>query len=498
MSIKANFYKFSKTIDSTARPSGSGTEFDIVLKDAVTITAPVIELTSAARDYNYCYIPSFGRYYFVQSATILTNDIIQYSLSVDVLATWRAEILASSLYVLRSASSYNLKLVDDTWTHTTDFSETVNTIQLPGYNENGCYILTVVNNEDSYTANPASTMYACTLPNMVAIMSALFNISNYPNIDDITKTYFNPQQYITSCRWYPFSKDTITDGGFKALKWGWYDTSGAAVNLAGGYLVTDYGHDITFSFTLGSYNDWTDRVNDWTRYALYIPGFGVTEIDAAYSGQSLDGTITVDWNTGAATCSLTTGSHEIVAMLSGSFGCDVAINQIATNNDIPASKEGLITKGIETGVAFAARARKSGAAKGIISFFKAAAMSGAVGYGSGAFQRELSNTIDSGRDIAEAAADAATATILQPTVTSKGADGARATIISHHNIILYRRKYAHYNPAVSKLGGVCNQVKTLSTLSGYTQVANGLIEMTGTVEERNAITALLEGGFIIA
>lgn len=495
MSIKANFYKYSKQIDSTERPTGSGTEFDIVLKGAVSITAPVIELDSAALDYNYCYIPAFGRYYFVQSTTIITADIIEYSLSVDVLATWKTEILDSSCYVLRSASDYNLKLVDDTWTHTTDFSETVSTIALPSYNADGCYIITVVNDESDFSANPASTMYAVNAVEMVGIMGELFNISNYPNIDAMTKTYFNPQQYITSCRWYPFSQATITSGSFHRFKYGWYEADNIT---AGGNLVTNYGTDLTFSFTLGTYTDWTDRVNDWTRYALYIPGFGTNEIDAAYSGQTISGKISVDWNTGAATCVLTSGSNEIIAVLSGSYGCEVSINQISTANDIPTSKEGLITKGIETGVAFAARARKSGAGKGVISFFKAAAMSGAVGYGTEMTQREMQHTIESGRDIAEAAADAATATILQPTVISKGADGARYSIISNHNIILYRRKYAHYNPAVAKLGGVCNQVKTLSTLSGYTQVANGLIEMTGTVEERNAITSLLEGGFIIA
>ena len=495
MSIKANFYKFSKQIDSTEQPTGTGTPFDIVLKGAVTITAPVIELSRAAIDYNYCYIPAFGRYYFVQSATILTNDIIEYSLSEDVLATWRSSIFAASCYVLRSASDYNLKLVDDTCTHTTDFSETVNTIALPNYNADGCYIMTVVNNESDYSANPASTMYAVNAVEMVAIMGELFKIQNYPNIDDLTKTYFNPQQYITSCRWYPFSQSYITDGSFHRFKYGWYESSNI---IAGGNLVTNYGKDMTFSFTLGSYTDWTDRVNDWTRYALYIPGFGTNEIDAAYSGQTLTGKISIDWNTGAATCVLTTGSNEIIAVLSGSYGCDVSINQISTANDIPTSKEGLVTKGIETGVAFAARARKSGAGKGVVSFFKAALTSGAVGYATGATQRELANTVDSGRDIAEAAADAATATILQPTVTSKGADGTRQTIISNHTIILYKRKYSHYNPAVSKLGGVCNQVKTLGDLSGYTQVANGLIEMTGTVEERNAITSLLEGGFVIA
>ena len=495
MSIKANFYRFTKQVDSTERPTGSGTELDIVLKDAVTITAPVIQLAKTSHFYNYCFIPYFDRYYFVQTTTILSNDLVEYSLSEDVLATWKNEILASSCYVLRSASDYNLKLVDDTWTHTTDFSETVNTINLPNYNEDGCYIMTVVNNEGDYSANPASTMYAVNAIEMVAIMGELFKISNYPNIDDLTKTYFNPQQYITSCRWYPFRQSYITDGSFHRFKYGWYESSNI---IAGGNLVTNYGKDMTFSFTLGSYTDWTDRVNDWTRYALYIPGFGTNEIDAAYSGQTLTGKISIDWNTGAATCVLSTGSNEIIAVLSGSYGCDVSINQISTANDIPTSKEGLVTKGIETGVAFAARARKSGAAKGVVSFVKATLLNNPAGWATGAFQREATNTIESGRDIAEAAADAATATVLQPTVTSKGADGTRQTIISNHQIILYKRKYSHYNPAVSKLGGVCNQVKTLGDLSGYTQVANGLIEMTGSIEERNAVTTLLEGGFIIA
>ena len=495
MSIEARFWNFKKKCDSTARPTTAGQRFDIVLKEPTTITAPVIEITHIARNMNYCYIPYFDRYYFVQSTVLLTNDVVQFNLTEDVLASWKNEILASSLYVLRSASHYNLKLVDDTWTHTTDFTETVNTVALPNYNSDGCYIITAVNNEGDYSANPASTMYAVNAVEMVAIMGELFKISNYPNIDDLTKTYFNPQQYITSCRWYPFSQSYITSGSFHRFKYGWYEASNIA---AGGNLVTNYGKDMTFSFTLGSYTDWTDRVNDWTRYALYIPGFGTNEIDAAYSGQTLTGKISIDWNTGAATCVLTTGTNEIIAVLSGSYGCDVSINQISTANDIPTSKEGLITKGIETGVAFAARARKSGAGKGVVSFFKAAITSGAVGYATGTTQREMANTIDNGRDIAEAAADAATATILQPTVTSKGADGTRQTIISNHTIILYKRKYAHYNPAVAQLGGVCNQVKRLGDLSGYTQVANGLIDMTGSVEERNAICGLLEGGFVIA
>ena len=498
MSIKANFYKFSKTIDSTARPTGSGTEFDIVLKDAVTITAPVIELTSAARDYNYCFIPAFNRYYFVQSATILTNDIIQYSLSVDVLATWKDEILASSLYVLRSASDYNLKLIDDTWTHTTDFTESVSSVSLPSYNGTGCYFITVVNAESATSANPASTMYVLNDVGLASLMSELFDLDKYTNVDDLTATYFNPGQYITSCRWLPFAFNTINaEQGtpFELIKYGWYTSE-----TAGGYRVVKYGKTLTFSLTVGTYTDWSDRNNDWTRYALYVPGFGVTEIDAAFSGMTLTGRISIDYNTGNANLLLLTGTHKIAAQMSGKLGAEVALNQVGGSIDIPTSAAGLISKGIQFTGAFAGAGGLRSGANTAIEFFKALGASNATAYGGdvGVVQEHLSNAVNSGQDAAAAAANAAKQTILNPTVSTSGADGCRYTITDSHTILLYRRKYSHYNPAVSKLGGVCNQVKTLSSLSGYTQVANGLIEMTGTVEERNAITSLLEGGFIIA
>ena len=264
--------------------------------------------------------------------------------------------------------------------------------------------------------------------------------------------------------------------------------------------MTQYGKTLTFSITIGSYTDWTDRDNNWTRYALYVPGFGVTEIDAAYSGQTLSGKISIDFNTGNANLMLTTGSGQIAAQLSGKVGADVAINQVGGSIDIPTNAGGLISKGISFAGAFAGQGGFRSGAHSVVEFFKSMGAANAAAYGGStqAVQEHLTNAMNSGRDAAAAAADAAKQVILNPTVSTSGSDGARYTIIDNHSIYLYRRKYAHYNPAVSKLGGVCNQVKTLGDLSGYTQVANGLIEMTGTVEERNAITSLLEGGFIFA
>lgn len=498
MSIRANFYKFSKQIDSTERPTGSGTTFDIVLKGAVTITAPVIELDSAALDYNYCYIPAFGRYYFVQSTTIISADIIEYSLSVDVLATWKTEILASSCYVLRSASDYNLKLVDDTWTHTTDFSENVTTVNFPEYDAAGCYFITVVNPEAATSANPASTMYVVNDLGLATLLSEMFDLDNYNNIDDLTATYFNPAQYITSCRWYPFSFSSISNAQgtpLEVIKYGWYPAQSVTLTAVG-YRVVNYGKTMNFSMTIGSYTDWTDRDSNWTRYALYVPGFGVTEIDPQFSGQTLSGKISVDFNTGDANLMLTSGTNQLMMQLAGKIGSEVSINQVGGSINIPTSKEGLFGMAANFTGAFAARGGFRSGGESVVEFFKA--MGAAYGGDTEAVRGHMANAVNSGKNAGAAAADAVRQTIMNPTVTSKGADGCRYTIIDNHTIILYRRKYAHYNPAVAKLGGVCNQVKTLGNLSGYTQVANGLIEMEGTIEERNAITSLLEGGFVIA
>ena len=185
-----------------------------------------------------------------------------------------------------------------------------------------------------------------------------------------------------------------------------------------------------------------------------------------------------------------------MTQLAGKIGSEVSINQVGGSINIPTSKEGLINTAIQFGGAFIAKAGASNIGKTAISFM--ALGSPAPALSPGLRQEAREQFLNSGADVAKAAADSVKQTILNPTVTSKGADGTRYTIIDNHTIILYKRKYSHYNPAVSKLGGVCNQVKTLGDLSGYTQVANGLIEMTGTIEERNAITSLLEGGFVIA
>lgn len=62
--------------------------------------------------YNYAYIPDFGRYYYITDIEV-ANGYIIVSLSVDVLMTYKNDILSSEVIVGRQESQFNTYLADD-------------------------------------------------------------------------------------------------------------------------------------------------------------------------------------------------------------------------------------------------------------------------------------------------------------------------------------------------------------------------------------------------
>lgn len=44
-------------------------------------------------DYNYCYVPQFSRYYFINNIVVDTRGFVRIELKVDVLMTYSASIL---------------------------------------------------------------------------------------------------------------------------------------------------------------------------------------------------------------------------------------------------------------------------------------------------------------------------------------------------------------------------------------------------------------------
>ena len=84
------------------------------LIDPCDVLNPVIKMAYNAYhvNINYCFIPDFGRYYFIEDY-VIEGDTITLHMHVDVLYTYRNTILQSQCVALRSSSHGNLYLKDD-------------------------------------------------------------------------------------------------------------------------------------------------------------------------------------------------------------------------------------------------------------------------------------------------------------------------------------------------------------------------------------------------
>jgi len=61
---------------------------------------------------NYCYIPEFERYYFVNNITSIRNNLWEFRMHVDVLMTYADAILENYAIIQRNAYEYDLLLND--------------------------------------------------------------------------------------------------------------------------------------------------------------------------------------------------------------------------------------------------------------------------------------------------------------------------------------------------------------------------------------------------
>ena len=73
------------------------------LRDATNIINPVIliELNEIG-NYNYCYISSFNRYYFITDITVIRTGLYAISLMVDVLESFKTDIKNLSVILLNT------------------------------------------------------------------------------------------------------------------------------------------------------------------------------------------------------------------------------------------------------------------------------------------------------------------------------------------------------------------------------------------------------------
>lgn len=217
--ININFYTFSKKDNSTKRPTGAGTVLSCNIKSRSSIVNPFIELKTNPTAFNYCYIPSFNRYYYISDITF-DSGLWLVTCRIDVLATYKTEIGNTSMYVLRSSERSNGEIVDTlfpTTAYTTVTAVNPDPLStLPGVYrfEDGFYIIGVQGIDQ---ASDNGVIYYQLTPAKFTLLLHTFyaNSGNgawWGNLArGVIDSIYHISDFITSCRWFP--KSMVVDYG---------------------------------------------------------------------------------------------------------------------------------------------------------------------------------------------------------------------------------------------------------------------------------------------
>ena len=448
---------FSKLENSTAQPTVTGwAEYDVTLKEGCDISNPEITLSiSWATVSGYNYAKMMDRYYWITGKNMLRENLCVLSLKVDVLATYKTEIGASTLYVLRSAAAANGDIRDEFYPITANTQVGISYQDagtIPGGFSTGVYIINVPGTDIGTT-----TLYQLLPADFQSLIQDLYTAINGFQLSDVVAEVVkrwggNPQSLINSAMWFPYSfagtsTNDVTIGA-------WHS------HIDGNKIEDPLLTLTTINYTVYKHPQSSARgdylnLAPYSRYELCIPGCGVIELDNtkllgetgiriyrkidALSGMMI---VTVTGNPGS----------QVLAYMTGQIGIPVTMRS---------GESGLIESGVNaiTGTAVA------------LATGGTAAIAGAVAAGIGA--------------VSEAHGGTPTTSNMSAGCASVQGEGGWFQNIFHY--VTDADNTEHGRP-------LCEN-RQISTLSGFNQVSEGNVAIPGPLPEQLEVKAFLESGF---
>lgn len=126
--------KINKELTEVANLGGT-------LRENTSIMNPVIRIArSSPTGFNYMYIPAFNRYYFVDDVVVNRTGLITVSASIDVLMSYKTQILNQKVIIEKSTNNYDNYLPDENLK--VNVKTTTNIVNFPnGFLNSGEFIL---------------------------------------------------------------------------------------------------------------------------------------------------------------------------------------------------------------------------------------------------------------------------------------------------------------------------------------------------------------------
>lgn len=495
--MQITFYSgFQKKRNSTKQP-GSGTSSMVVtgtLKENCSVLNPTVRINRVMGDvvpygFTYAYIPDFNRYYFVTGWT-WNPPFWEGSMTVDVLASHRSQIGASSHYVLRtdSTTDFNPMITDTMYpaTNEIDLYQTQLVSPFVSVISDGVYIVGIISGHDTHAVGAVS-YYVMTPAQFGAFKGILFGDQNLVTMGlaefdpsapgtlvplttdmslEMTKAMYNPYQYVASCMWFPLPLSAISDKTLVSnIQLGWWSYP---VN---GYLITAQNIVVNEGAVPIHQHPQAQTRGDYLNYAPYTKCtlfgiYGTLPLDLAFFDRD-DDRLSVQY---------------IIDLITGQTRVRIRSYQSSEQNThyhYIAERDFLCGVPIQLAQ--------------ISTDYLGAAVT-AVDAAANTFQNAL--TLNVGGAVSSAAHGIYdTLNAVMPQMTTSGTNGSfMITDVYLHTTL----SYLHYkltDEDITHKGRPLCEIRQINTLSGYILCSDGEFDISCMDDERTSISDFLTTGF---
>ena len=141
--MEIKLYKTSSPRKKLVKELSDGITLTGTLRGQSSVMSPSLQIQDiAVIGYNYCYIPDFGRYYYINGINALRSNLFELSLGIDVLMTYAKAIRSNAAIVDKVqnfGAAYNY-INDGSFVNSNRMKQDI--VNFPhGFNADGEYIL---------------------------------------------------------------------------------------------------------------------------------------------------------------------------------------------------------------------------------------------------------------------------------------------------------------------------------------------------------------------
>lgn len=464
------FSNFSKKRNSTAQPTDStGALTGCMLKESTSVENPTFVLKS--NDFTINYVKAFGHYYFVDDIVSVRDNLIEVRCSMDVLATYKTEIGNYTALIERSDAHYDASYPDPAVSMKNEIYTDVAQADPAIYDDDGYFVLSVMNNIGSGTGFTANYVLAkATLQRVAKFVNTDWGSAAADLLAWVKATFLKTANSIIDCIWLPVTSASLSglNINWETMVIGTTPMSDSGGMISGGKMtgacIIDKSCSATIPHHYTTAGDFR-RCAPYTVGKIFIPGYGYADFNPLDFEPS--GTVNIrtyiDVSTGDTVVYLSNSDGVLVSTYTFNIGVSCPVGHVGAN--VTETIGGVLSTA--SNIAMFNRSAPNSIAASIADYASAASMVNTVASAAGA------------------------------TASYSGRKAGRAMWANNDKYAICI--FAHATQAIDSMETTSGRPdmteRVISTCPGYVKCVNASIGISGMGGEKEAVNNYLNSGF---